>query len=76
MQSRLHSAVEAVANVVVGYSINFAANLVVLPVFGLAVSTGQAAGIGLVFTGISVARSYVLRRAFNRALVRATLEMT
>ena len=70
MQSRLHSAVEAVANVVVGYSINFAANLVVLPVFGLAVSAGQAAGIGLAFTGISMARSYVLRRAFNRALVR------
>jgi SNF family Na+-dependent transporter len=66
MQPRLHSMLEAVANVAMGYSINFVANLVVLPLFGLAVSARDAAGIGLVFTGISLARSYVLRRAFNR----------
>lgn len=66
MQPRLHSMLEAVANVAVGYSINFVANLVVLPLFGLAVSVRDAAGIGLVFTGISLARAYVLRRAFNR----------
>ena len=66
MQPRLHSMLEAVANVAVGYSINFVANLVVLPLFGLEVSVRDAAGIGLVFTAISLARSYVLRRAFNR----------
>jgi SNF family Na+-dependent transporter len=66
MQPRLHSMLEAVANVAIGYSINFVANLVVLPLFGLAVSARDAAGIGLVFTGISLARSYVLRRTFNR----------
>jgi hypothetical protein len=66
MQTRRHSLIEAAANVAVGYSINVVANLVVLPLFGLAVSVRDAAGIGLVFTGISLARSYVLRRAFNR----------
>lgn len=66
MQPRLHSMLEAIANVAVGYGINFVANLAVLPLFGHAVSARDAAGIGLVFTGISLARTYVLRRAFNR----------
>jgi len=66
MQTRLHSVIEALANVAVGYGINFVANLVVLPLFGLAVSARAAAGIGLVFTGISLARAYALRRVFNR----------
>ena len=65
MQSRRHSLFEAIANVVVGYAINVVANLAVLPLFGLAVGVRDAAGIGLVFTGISLARSYALRRAFN-----------
>lgn len=65
MQSRLGSAAEAVANVAVGYAVNFAANLAVLPVFGFDVSAGEAAGIGVVFTAISLARSYLLRRLFN-----------
>ena len=66
MQPRLHSAVESLANVVVGYAINVAANLLVLPAFGLAVSAADALAIGLVFTVISVLRSYLLRRAFDR----------
>jgi hypothetical protein len=66
MQSRRHSALEAAANVAIGYGINVAANLALLPLFGLPVDAGQAAGIGLAFTGISLARSYLLRRAFNR----------
>ena len=70
MQSRRHSVIEAAANVAIGYGINFVANLAVLPLFGLAVSARDAAGIGLVFTGISLARSYVLRRAFNRLHAR------
>ncbi len=65
MQTRRHSMLEAVANLAIGYAI-FVANLVVLPLFGLPVGARAAAGIGLVFTGISLARAYVLRRAFNR----------
>ena len=70
MQPRRHSLIEALANVAVGYGINVVANLAVLPLFGLAVSAADAAGIGVVFTGISLARSYVLRRAFNRVAPR------
>ena len=66
MQSKKHSALEAVANVAIGYLVSVAANVVVLPLFGYAVSVADGFAIGLVFTAISLVRSYVLRRAFNR----------
>lgn len=66
-QSRAGAFVEAWANVLVGYGINFGANLLVLPAFGFAVTVTDAACIGLVFTVISVVRSYCVRRWFNRA---------
>ena len=66
MQSKKHSALEAVANVAIGYLISVAANVVVLPLFGYAVSVADGFAIGLVFTAISLVRSYALRRAFNR----------
>jgi hypothetical protein len=62
----LGSFVESWANVAVGFSINYVANLVVLPWFGLAITPSKALGVGVVFTGISVARSYTLRRWFNK----------
>lgn len=64
-QTRLGSFVEAWANIAVGFGINFAANLAVLPLFGFNVTASDAFGIGVIFTGISLARSYVLRRWFN-----------
>lgn len=66
MQSRKHSALEAVANVLVGYGIAVASNLLVMPAFGYHITASEAAGMGLVFTGISLVRSYALRRLFNR----------
>lgn len=65
MQSRLMSAVEAVANVFVGYLVSVAANLVVLPAFGYDVGVADSFYIGLVFTAISLVRGYTLRRVFN-----------
>lgn len=64
-QTKLGSFVESWANIVVGFSINWCANMIVLPWFGLAVTGGKAFGIGLIFTVISLVRSYVLRRYFN-----------
>lgn len=64
-QTRLGSFVEAWANIAVGFGVNFTANLIVLPRFGFDVKPVDAFGIGLVFTAISLARSYVIRRWFN-----------
>ena len=64
-QTRWGSFVEAWANILVGFSINFFANLWILPWFGFNVTPSSAFLIGIVFTVISLLRSYVLRRWFN-----------
>lgn len=71
-QSRAASLIEAVANVAVGLVVAFLVNLVVLPLFGVAISLGQAAGVSLAFTAVSVARSFALRRFFNWLHVRCS----
>lgn len=65
-QSRRGSIAETVTNTAVGFAINWGANLVILPLFGLPITGGQAFHMGLVFTAISIARGYVMRRVFNR----------
>lgn len=74
-QTRLGSLIEAFTNVVIGFAINWGANMVILPMFGFPVSGGQAFGMGLLFTVISVIRSYVLRRWFNAKLQEAAQRM-
>ena len=66
MQSRKKSALEAVANVVIGYLVAVAANIIVLPAFGYAVSVADSFLIGAAFTLISLLRSYFVRRLFNK----------
>ena len=57
-QSRLMSLVEAVA---------LATSPPAFDTFGLAATLGQNLAIGAIFTMISLARSYVLRRALRRS---------
>ena len=64
-QTKLGSFAEAWMNIAVGFSINFVANMAILPIFGFHVTAGSAFEIGLIFTVISLVRSYVLRRWFN-----------
>lgn len=70
-QSRLMSAIEAITNVTVGYGVAVATNWLALPLFGFAVSIGDSAVIGLVFTAVALARSYLLRRFFEWIQVRS-----
>lgn len=64
-QTKLASAAESVANVVVGYAVAMLTQALVFPLFGFYASTGQHAGIALIFTVVSLVRSYALRRLFN-----------
>lgn len=64
-QTKIGSFVESWANIAIGFTINYFANLAILPLFGLMVTASDAFGIGVIFTLISLARSYVLRRWFN-----------
>jgi hypothetical protein len=70
-QTRLGSLIEACINVLIGFGINFCANLLILPLIGFHISVGQNLFIGLLYTVISVARSYVIRRWFNARLHQA-----
>ena len=69
-QTRRMSLIEAVTNVLIGYFLAVATNWLVLPLFGFAVSVGDSAAIGLVFTSVAVIRSYALRRVFEAIRMR------
>jgi len=64
-QSRLMSGVESVTNVAVGYGVAVGTQIVVFPWFGLEPSLSDTLVIGAIFTLVSIARSYALRRLFN-----------
>ena len=66
MQSKRQSALESITNVAIGYLVSVSANILILPMFGYAVSIADSFGIGLVFTAVSLVRGYALRRLFNR----------
>ena len=65
-QSRAMSLVEAVANVVVGYGVAVVTQMLVFPVFGLHATLAQNLKMGAIFSAVSIARSFTLRRMFER----------
>mgnify|MGYP007122431013 FL=1 len=65
MQSKLQSITEAIVNVVVGYGVAVWSQYIILPLFDIHVTIQDNLVIGLIFTVISVIRSYTLRRIFN-----------
>ena len=64
-QSRAMSLVEAVANVVVGYGVAVVTQILIFPVFALHTTLAQNLQMGAVFTLVSIARSFGLRRLFE-----------
>lgn len=74
-QTRLGSFYEACINIVIGFSINFIANIWLIPAFATDAG-GHAAHLsltanwwmGCAYTGISLVRQFVIRRWFNAKL--------
>ena len=64
-QSRKMSAVEAVANVAIGYGVAVLAQVAIFPLFGLRPSLSENLLIGAAFTVVSLVRSYAVRRVFE-----------
>jgi uncharacterized protein (DUF2062 family) len=60
------SLVESLANVAVGYGLAVITQMLVFPLFGLHTTMAENLTIGVIFTVVSIARSYVLRRIFER----------
>lgn len=69
-QTRIGSLIESVVNVVIGFSINFTANMFIFPMFGFHITARENFVLGMIYTVISVARSYAIRRWFNGWLHR------
>lgn len=70
-QSRRMSLIESLTNVSVGYAVAVLAQLAVFPIFGLRASLSDNLAIAAIFTGISIGRSYAIRRAFEAIRVRS-----
>lgn len=69
-QTKKHSLIESLANVAIGYGVALASQLLIFPQYGVNLPLSDNIAIGLWFTVISIARSYVLRRTFNRVTVK------
>ena len=66
MQKKLHSFIESLVNVFIGYSIAVGSQVVIFPFFDINIPLSVNLKIGLLFTIISIIRSYCLRRIFNK----------
>ncbi len=69
-QSKRMSFLESLINVTVGYGVAVATQIAIFPMFGLHVALSDNLAIGAIFTGISILRSYTLRRIFEEIRVR------
>ena len=69
-QTRAMSLIEVGTNVLVGYAMAVLAQILIFPIFGLQATLAQNLGIGLIFTGLSLVRSFALRRLFEGWRVR------
>jgi 5-bromo-4-chloroindolyl phosphate hydrolysis protein len=74
-QTRLGSLIEALFNVAIGFAINMVANVIILPLVGFHMTLAQNLFIGVLYTVVSVARSYCVRRWFNQRLHAAALRL-
>lgn len=74
-QTRLGSLIEACMNTAIGLVINLGAQRVVFPLFGFNPHFGTNLAIAGIFTVISIARGYTLRRWFNARLQRAAARL-
>ena len=70
-QTRLMSLVESIANVIVGYGVAVVTQILIFPVFGLHTTLAQNLKMGAIFTVVSIARSFALRRVFEAIRMRS-----
>jgi hypothetical protein len=64
-QSRSTSFLKSCVSTVVGFGVAFAANMIILPLFGLPISHSANLVLTSIYTAISIARGYALERLFE-----------
>jgi len=66
MQSKKLSFIESVVNVVAGYFFALLSQIAIFPMFDINIGIQENLLISAWFTAISIIRSYILRRIFNK----------
>lgn len=73
-QTRRASLVESFANIAIGYAVAVYAQMAIFPLFGIHATTREHMAIAVLFTAVSLVRSYGLRRLFETLRVRGWLK--
>jgi len=64
-QTRTMSFIESCVNIAVGYGVAVLSQILIFPIFNIHIPFKSNLLIGIWFTGISLVRSYCIRRWFN-----------
>lgn len=67
-QTRRQAIIESWINILAGFILNFALNLLILPLLGISLTLSDNFLIGCIYTAISVVRSYTIRRYCDAAI--------
>lgn len=70
MQTKKHSFIEAVTNTAVGFIISLTATFIIFPIVDIQSTGTKNVIVTIFFTVISIIRSYILRRFFNKKTVK------
>ena len=68
MQTKYQSLIESLINILIGYLTALLSQVLIFPLFGIDVTFQDNLLIGLYFTIISLIRSYLVRRYFNKRI--------
>lgn len=66
MQTKLQSLIESFINILIGYMTAICSQILIFSLFNIYISIQDNLLIGLYFTIISLIRSYIIRRYFNK----------
>ena len=69
MQTKYQSLIESLTNILIGYLTALLSQVLIFPLFDINVSLQDNLLIGLYFTIISLLRSYLVRRYFNKRII-------
>jgi accessory gene regulator protein AgrB len=73
-QRRWTSLVESIVNCIAGVIVAFGMQIIAFPWFGIHIELSTSGWIALLFTAVSIVRSYVLRRAFEWLRVSGVMQ--
>ena len=69
MQTKYQSLIESLTNILIGYLTALLSQVLIFPLFDIDVTFQDNLLIGLYFTIISLIRSYLVRRYFNKRII-------